>query len=160
MFIIHILFDQIFGVGALAHRGLLSLHRGACAGSFPAPHHHDPNEMLLNFCILGYGGCKWWMPRYLCGMPIIAVCRYGRRPVQPSSSSLARRACVNFDFVFWYAVVRRGTPWFAVHGYGLSSSIWPSTSRTLEEPLIPPGIEGVRAVYQMLSLGPGTVMVH
>ena len=27
--------------------------------------------------------------------------RYGRRPGQPSSSSLARRACVHFDFVFW-----------------------------------------------------------
>ena len=26
---------------------------------------------------------------------------YGRRPGQPSSSSLARRACVHFDFVFW-----------------------------------------------------------
>ena len=32
------------------------LHRGLVRGSFPAPHHHDPNEMLLNFCILGYGG--------------------------------------------------------------------------------------------------------
>ena len=41
----------------------------------------------------------------------IAVCRYGRRPVQPSSSSLARRECVHFDFVFWNAVVRR---WYAV----------------------------------------------
>ena len=28
-------------------------------GLFPAPHHHDPNEMLLNFCILGHGGCTW-----------------------------------------------------------------------------------------------------
>ena len=26
---------------------------------------------------------------------------YGRRPGQPSSSSLARRACVHFVFVFW-----------------------------------------------------------
>ena len=26
---------------------------------------------------------------------------YGRRPGQPSSSSLARRACVHIDFVFW-----------------------------------------------------------
>ena len=30
-----------------------------------------------------------------------------------------------FDFVFWNAVVRHGTPWYAVHGYGLSSSKWP-----------------------------------
>ena len=28
------------------------------------------------------------------------MCRYGRRPGQPSSSSLARRACVHFDFIF------------------------------------------------------------
>ena len=26
-----------------------SLHRGLVRGSFPAPHHHDPNEMLPNF---------------------------------------------------------------------------------------------------------------
>ena len=25
------------------------LHRGLVRGSFPAPHHHDPNEMLLIF---------------------------------------------------------------------------------------------------------------
>ena len=35
------------------------LHRGLVRGSFPAPHHHDPNETLLNFCILGYGCCTW-----------------------------------------------------------------------------------------------------
>ena len=28
-----------------------SLHRGLVRGSFPAPHHHDPNEMLPNFQI-------------------------------------------------------------------------------------------------------------
>ena len=49
---------QLFGVGALAHRGL-SLHRRLVRGLFPAPHHHGPNEMLLNFCILGHGGCTW-----------------------------------------------------------------------------------------------------
>ena len=27
------------------------LHRGLVRGSFPAPHHHDPNEMLPNFQI-------------------------------------------------------------------------------------------------------------
>ena len=27
------------------------LYRGLVRGSFPAPHHHDLNEMLLNFCI-------------------------------------------------------------------------------------------------------------
>ena len=27
------------------------LHRGLVRGSFPAPHHHDLNKMLLNFCI-------------------------------------------------------------------------------------------------------------
>ena len=46
--VIHNLY-QLFGVGALAHRGLLLLHRGLVRGSFPAPHHHDPNEMLPNF---------------------------------------------------------------------------------------------------------------
>ena len=50
---------QLFGVGALAHRGLPSLHRGLLRGSFPAPHHHDPNETLPNFQILGHGGCTW-----------------------------------------------------------------------------------------------------
>ena len=56
--VIHNLY-QLFGVGALAHRGLPLLHRGLVRGSFPAPHHHDPNEMLAaQFCILGYGGCK------------------------------------------------------------------------------------------------------
>ena len=36
-------------------------YRGLVRGSFPAPHHHDPNEMLPNFCILGCGGVpfKW-----------------------------------------------------------------------------------------------------
>ena len=32
------------------------LHRGLVRGSFPAPHHHDPNEMLPNFSNLGHGG--------------------------------------------------------------------------------------------------------
>ena len=36
----------------------------------------------------------------LCGL-LYSLRRYGRRPGQPSSSSLARRACVHFDFVFW-----------------------------------------------------------
>ena len=35
------------------------LHRGLVRGSFPAPHHHDPNETLPNFQILGHGGCTW-----------------------------------------------------------------------------------------------------
>ena len=43
--------DRLFGVGALAHRGLSPLHRGLVRGSFPAPHHHDPNETLPNFLI-------------------------------------------------------------------------------------------------------------
>ena len=33
-----------------------SPYRGLVRGSFPAPHHHDPNKMLPNFCILGHGG--------------------------------------------------------------------------------------------------------
>ena len=48
--------DQLFGVGALAHRGLPPLHRGLVRGSFPAPHHHDPNETLPNFQIWVHGG--------------------------------------------------------------------------------------------------------
>ena len=52
----HHILSQLFGVGALAHRGLPSLHRGLVRGFFPAPHHHDPNEMLPNFGILGHGG--------------------------------------------------------------------------------------------------------
>ena len=51
MFIIHFLPDQLFGVGALAHRGLPPFIRGFVRGSFPAPHHHDPNETLPNFQI-------------------------------------------------------------------------------------------------------------
>ena len=34
-------------------------------------------------------------------LPLHSALLYGRRPGQPSSSSLARRACVHFDFVFW-----------------------------------------------------------
>ena len=52
------------------------------------------------------------------GMSLVGLAslrRYGRRPDQPSSSSLARRVCV------------QSTPWYAVHGYGLSSSTWQST---------------------------------
>ena len=39
-------------------------HRGLVRGSYPAPHHHDPNEMLPHFCILGCGGVptKWLIP--------------------------------------------------------------------------------------------------
>ena len=43
--------DRLFGVGALAPRGLSPFHRGLVRGFFPAPHHHDPNEMLPNFPI-------------------------------------------------------------------------------------------------------------
>ena len=39
---------RLFGVGALAHRGLLPL-QGLVRRSLPAPHHHDPNETLLIF---------------------------------------------------------------------------------------------------------------
>ena len=43
-----LMLDQLCGVGALAHRGLLP-YRGLVPGSFPAPDHHDPNEMLFIF---------------------------------------------------------------------------------------------------------------
>ena len=50
MFIIHILPDQLFGVGALAHRGLSPFIGGLCGDHSPH-HHHDPNETLPNFPI-------------------------------------------------------------------------------------------------------------
>ena len=43
--------DRLFGVGALAPRGLPPLPRGLVRGSFPAPYHHDPNKTLPNFQI-------------------------------------------------------------------------------------------------------------
>ena len=43
--------DQLFGVGALAHRGLPPFIGGLCGDHSPAPHHHDPNETLPNFPI-------------------------------------------------------------------------------------------------------------
>ena len=48
-----------------------SLHRGLVRGSFPAPHHHDPNEMLPQFSNLGHGGLILnrvvvWPPFFLC----------------------------------------------------------------------------------------------
>ena len=135
---------QLFGVGALAHRGL-PLHRGLVRGSFPAPHHHDPNEMLPNFAfwvMVAAPSCRFsryrrqWTarssssrshraleatPQPSCTFLFVILlrlatpalrlgvladswqrsesylflCRYGRRFGQPSSSSLARRACVH-----------------------------------------------------------------
>ena len=51
----------------------------------------------------------------------LLLCRYGRRSGQPSSSSLARRACVHvlpfsLPSIPVY-VVRRVTPWYAVTGF-------------------------------------------
>ena len=124
---------QLFGVGApLRSRSPCAswappLHRGLVRGSFPAPHHHDPNEMLPQFSNLGHGGvsqstCSCSMvethdhelqarreyPVELdlllpcsfeaCSLMLVVLQRvpplYGRRPGQPSSSSLARRVCV------------------------------------------------------------------
>ena len=62
--------DQLFGVGALAHRGLPPLHRGLVRGSFPAPHHHDPNEMLPNFAF-------WVMVAAHSSAPIGHLTRFG-----------------------------------------------------------------------------------
>ena len=53
--------DQLFGVGALAHRGLSPL-QGLVRGSFPAPHHHDPNKMLPNFAFWVMVGCSTCPP--------------------------------------------------------------------------------------------------
>ena len=50
MFIVYFLPDQLFGVGALAHRGLPPFIGGLCGDHSPAPH-HDPNETLPNFQI-------------------------------------------------------------------------------------------------------------
>ena len=121
-------------------------------GSFPAPHHHDPNEMLPIFQIwvmVGSSSTEWFtghlssnyplrdgVPRCRSGngdnrkyfrrsalhfKAVISGCAgmgaacdsagcsrmlvvlqrvpplYGRRPGQPSSSSLARRACVHYS---------------------------------------------------------------
>ena len=57
------------------------LHRGFVRGSFPAPHHHDPNEMLPNFQIwvmvvshspLGFVGV--FVCRYSSMMLVLPVC--------------------------------------------------------------------------------------
>ena len=46
----------------------------------------------------------------LCSMSFHSALLYGRRPGQPSSSSLARRAYVHFDFVFWLFLNYRCAP--------------------------------------------------
>ena len=54
--------DQLFGVRALAHRGLLPFIGGLCGDHFPAPHHHDPNETLPNFpkwVMVGSSSTDW-----------------------------------------------------------------------------------------------------
>ena len=70
------------------------LHRELVRGSFTAPHHHDPNEMLPNFAfwvMVAAPSCR--SPRYF----FFFLRRYGRRSGQPSSSSLATRACVHYS---------------------------------------------------------------
>ena len=57
------------GVGALAHRGLLPF-RELVRGSFPAPHHHDPNKMLPNFAFWVMVGCSTRPP---CTVAFLAV---------------------------------------------------------------------------------------
>ena len=57
MFIIHILFDQLFGVGALAHRGLPPFIGGLCGDHSP----HCTTMTQTKCCpILHFG--LWWLP--------------------------------------------------------------------------------------------------
>ena len=116
-------------------------------GSLPAPHHHDPNEMMPNFAfwvMVAAPSCRFSRyrgqftarssssrshraleatPQPSCPFLFVILlrlatpalrhgvladswqrsesylflCRYGRRSGQPSSSSLARRACVHYS---------------------------------------------------------------
>ena len=145
------------------------LHRGLVRGSFPAPHHHDPNEMLPNFAfwvMVAAPSCRFSRCRRQCTarssssrshraleatpqpsctflfvillrlatpalrLGVLAdswqrsesylfLCRYGRRSGQPSSSSLARRACVH--------VLPFSSPGISVYGYSFS---WSSPTGT------------------------------
>ena len=49
--------DQLFGVGALAHRGLTPFTGGLC-GDLSPHHHHDPNKMLPNSAFWVMVGCS------------------------------------------------------------------------------------------------------
>ena len=74
--------DQLFGVGALAHRGLPP-DRGLVRGPFPAPHHHDPNETLPNFPIwvmVGSSSTDWFHVSFPCVVGIL-VSRWGGKGV-------------------------------------------------------------------------------
>ena len=79
------------------------LHRGLVRGSFPAPHHHDPNEMLPNFA--------FWV---MVAAPSCRFSRYRGQCTARSSSSRSHRALeatpqpsCSFLFVF---LLRLATP--------------------------------------------------
>ena len=102
--------------------------------------------------------------------------RYGCRSRQPSSSSLARRACVHVLPFCWYScfyAVRRyvtGTRLLQVRLLGLRKRPWPlwrprrdgNGARFVRSPCLPSwrGLRLLYAVYQMLSLGPCAATVH
>ena len=145
---------QLFGVGALAHRGLPPFIGGLCGDHSP----HRTTMTQTECCpIFKFG--SWWCAfqmappgaiahsrALLCprapffsfssfvsplrplGLGFLGRCdprslivlrRYGRRPGQPSSSSLARRACVH--------VLPFSAPGIAVYGYKYS---WSSSTGT------------------------------
>ena len=157
--VIHILY-QLFGVGALAHRGLPPFIGGLCGDHSP----HRTTMTQTKCCpILHFG--LWWLhlpvvshgtedsvplvpepsrtrghtsalvllsfrypPSLWLGVladswqrseSYLFLCRYGRRSGQPSSSSLARRACVH--------VLPFSSPTISVHGFSFS---WSSPTGT------------------------------
>ena len=170
--VIHILY-QLFGVGALAHRGLSLFIGGLCGDHSP----HRTTMTQTKYCpILRFG--SWWLhlpvvshgtedcvplaaprpgaiahsrphlsprapffslssfvsPLRLLGLGFLLsrgsvrslsyysaglLCRYGRTSGQPSSSSLARRACVR--------VLPFSSPAISVYGYSFS---WSSPTGT------------------------------
>ena len=108
-----------------------------------------------------------------CSLMLVVLQRvppvYGRRPGQPSSSSLARRACVHYSgcssfYCMASLEVRplalpevRKRPWPLRRSRGDGNG-----GRFVRSPLFPSwrGLRLWYAVHQTFSLGPGTVTVH
>ena len=73
---------QLFGVGALAHRGPLSLHRGLCGDHSP----HSTTMTQTERCpIFKFG--SWWCLTVFVPDQECAMLRHGFSPLVPQSAS-------------------------------------------------------------------------